>query len=61
MNTRERAPKPGVTWETKRIPVEILTDSEWIEVGAIEPPAAPYRPNRATRRAMARAARRRST
>ena len=63
--TRERTPTPGVTWGSEPIPVEVLDgDGDWVEIGTMPPQWAepePYRPNRATRRAAARAARRRTT
>ena len=90
--TRERAPKPGVTWGTELIPVEVLADDgEWVEIGGVDsveihaepepgdgerfrvpsrlefvtdppppPMPEPYRPNRADRRAQARARRRKT-
>lgn len=70
--TRERPGTRGRTWETEVCPVEVYVDGEWTAVDGIESvtlppariveePAEPYRPNRATRRALARAARRRKT
>ncbi|GHA95320.1 hypothetical protein GCM10010330_56840 [Streptomyces tendae] len=44
----ERAPRPGVTWQTELVRVEQLVDDD----------APDPRPNRKARRAMARAARR---
>lgn len=44
----EHAPRPGVTWQTELVRVEQVVDDE----------APDPRPNRATRRAMKRAARR---
>lgn len=44
----ERAPRPGTTWEQHLIRTETLIDND----------APDPRPNRATRRAAARAARR---
>ena len=46
----ERAPRPGVTWQTELVRVEQLVDDD----------APDPRPNRQTRRAMKRAARRRA-
>jgi hypothetical protein len=46
--TREHAPKPGATWEQHLIRTETVIDDD----------APDPRPNRKTRRAMARAARR---
>ncbi|WP_354643920.1 hypothetical protein [Kitasatospora camelliae] len=53
--TREHAPKAGVTWDTRPIANEIVVPDtrDGIDHNA---PLAP-RPNRATRRALARAAR----
>lgn len=45
----ERAPRPGVTWQTELARTEHVIDDD-------APDPAP--PNRATRRALARAARR---
>ncbi len=47
----ERAGKPGVTWQTELARIEHIVDDD-------TPDPAP--PNRATRRALARAARRRN-
>lgn len=44
----EHTPRPGATWETRLVRVEQLVDDD----------APAPRPNRATRRAMQRAARR---
>jgi hypothetical protein len=44
----EHAPAPGVTWQTELVRVEQLVDDD----------APDPRPNRATRRALKRAARR---
>lgn len=46
----EHAPRPGVTWQTELVRVEQLVDDD----------APDPRPNRKTRRAMQRAARRRA-
>lgn len=48
----EHAPRPGATWETALVRVERLVDDD-------APDPAP--PNRATRRALKRAARRKRT
>jgi len=48
----EHAPRPAVTWETELVRVEQLVDDD-------APEPAP--PNRATRRALKRAARRKRT
>ena len=47
----EHTPRPGVTWDTELVRVEQLVDDD----------APDPRPNRATRRALARAARRKRT
>lgn len=49
----EHTPGPGVTWETRLVRVEEVVDDT-----ADPDQAPPPRPNRATRRAMQRAARR---
>lgn len=46
----EHTPRPGVTWQTRPVRVEQLVDDE----------APDPRPNRQTRRALARAARRKN-
>jgi hypothetical protein len=51
--TREHTPKPGVTWETRLARTELAVDDT-----AGPDTNQPPRPNRATRRALARAARR---
>lgn len=65
----EHAPAPGVTWETELVSLgEVVVDTDrgespfgWSDLDTTVPgmnePALP-RPNRATRRAMQRAARR---
>ncbi|MCG6493409.1 hypothetical protein [Kitasatospora sp. A2-31] len=67
--TREHAPRPGATWETRLVANEVVVTAPegpwggstrvtpWIVDG---PQAVPPRPNRATRRATARAARKAS-
>ncbi|MFJ8538137.1 hypothetical protein [Streptomyces sp. NPDC093591] len=54
----ERSPRPGVTWETRLVRTEVVVDDpdDTTVPGMNEP--VPPRPNRATRRAAARAARR---
>ena len=57
--SRERTPKPGANWEQQLIRTETVIDrgpDDTSMPGMNEP--IPPRPNRATRRAMARAARR---
>ncbi|WAL93952.1 hypothetical protein [Streptomyces sp. Je 1-369] len=46
----ERAPRPGGTWQTELVRVEQMVDDD----------APDPRPNRQTRRALARAARRKN-
>ena len=54
----ERAPRPGTTWEQHLIRTEIVIDDpDDTSVHGLNDPLPP-RPNRATRRAMQRAARR---
>lgn len=53
----EHAPRPGVTWQTSLVPVEQLVDEDDTSGPGMNQPLPP-RPNRATRRAAARAARR---
>lgn len=54
----EHAPKPGATWETELVRTELVVDDpESTTVPGLNEPAPP-RPNRATRRALKRAARR---
>jgi hypothetical protein len=48
----EHTPRPGVTWETELVRVEQLVDDDAPD---------PTPPNRETRRALARAARRKLT
>lgn len=48
----EHSPRPGATWETELVRVEQLVDDD---------APAPIPPNRATRRAVKRAARRKRT
>jgi hypothetical protein len=47
--TREHSPRPGVTWETRLVTREVLDDA------ASDNDPQPPRPNRAARRAAARA------
>lgn len=66
----ERSPAPGVTWETELVSLgEVVVDDDrgespfgWSDLPTTPPGDAnapvPPRPNRATRRAAARAARR---
>ncbi|WP_406444491.1 hypothetical protein OHB14_36575 [Streptomyces sp. NBC_01613] len=51
----EHVPAPGVTWETQLVRTERVVDET---SGPDMNQPAPARPNRATRRAMQRAARR---
>lgn len=51
----EHAPRPGITWEARLVSVEEVVDDT--AVPDMDQPLPP-RPNRATRRALARAARR---
>ena len=54
----ERSPAPGVTWEQQLVRIEHLVDDpEATTVPGMNDPLPP-RPNRETRRALARAARR---
>jgi len=53
--TREHAPRPGRTWDTRLVAAELLLDDTNLE-GVNDDPQPP-RPNRATRRAQQRAAR----
>jgi hypothetical protein len=55
----ERAGKPGVTWEAELRPggEQIVPDNSWLGGHPVATPS----PNRATRRAIARAARRRKS
>lgn len=51
----ERAPRPGVTWDTVIARTEVVVDDpEGTTVTGFNDPQPP-RPNRATRRALARA------
>lgn len=54
----EHAPRPGVTWERQLVRAELVVDEpdDTSTPGMNEP--VPPRPNRETRRAMERAARR---
>ncbi|MGX1221968.1 hypothetical protein RKD42_003227 [Streptomyces ambofaciens] len=54
----ERVPAPGVTWQTELVRVEQLVDEDDTSGPDMNQPVPP-RPNRATRRALKRAARRR--
>lgn len=55
----EHTPRPGVTWETELVRTEqVVDDSDTTVPGVNEP--APPRPNRATRRAIKRATRRKT-
>lgn len=52
--TREHTPRPGVTWDTRLTRTELAVDDPNDTAGPdTNQPAAP-RPNRATRRALAR-------
>lgn len=54
----EHTPRPGITWDTQLVRTEtVLYDPDDTSGQIGNPPLAP-RPNRATRRAMQRAARR---
>jgi hypothetical protein len=53
----EHSPRPGVTWQTELVRVEQLVDEDDTSGPDMNQPLTP-RPNRATRRAMQRAARR---
>jgi len=55
----ERAGRPGVTWETTLVRTETVTDDDTdsTTIPGMNDPLPP-RPNRATRRALARKARR---
>lgn len=56
----EHTPRPGVTWQTELVPLgEVVYDPEDTS-GQIANSPLPPRPNRATRRALARAARKRN-
>jgi len=54
----ERAPRPGVTWETELVRTETVVDEPDDTSGPDTNQPLPPRPNRETRRALARAARR---
>lgn len=55
----ERTPRPGVTWQTTEIiRIETLVDDADTAGPDMNQPGPPPQPNRATRRAMQRAARR---
>ena len=54
----ERAPRPGVTWETELVRTETVVDEPDDTSGPDMNQPAPPRPNRETPRALARAARR---
>lgn len=53
----ERAPRPGVTWETRLVRNETVVD-DTDTAGPDTNQPLPPQPNRATRRAVKRAARR---
>lgn len=56
----EHAPKPGITWEHVIVRTEtVIDDPDDTTVPGLNEPQPP-RPNRATRRALARATRRQS-
>lgn len=62
--SREHTPRPGVTWQTEIVPVETVIRPGWAEDPGPSETATPEhllpgppRPNRAARRAQARAAR----
>lgn len=52
----ERAPRPGVTWGTRFVRTETVVDEDTTGPDVNQP--LPPQPNRATRRAQQRAARR---
>jgi len=65
----EHTPRPGVTWQTQLVRVETVIEDDLVHVDPVNEDASdtagpdmnqplPPRPNRATRRAMQRAARR---
>jgi hypothetical protein len=54
----ERAPRPGVTWDTVLTRTERVVDDPEDTSGPDMNQPLPPQPNRATRRALARAARR---
>jgi len=54
----ERAPRPGATWETELVRTETVVDEPDDTSGPDMNQPLPPRPNRETRRALARAARR---
>ena len=52
----ERAPRPGIAWDTVLVRTETLVDEDTAGSDTNQP--LPPQPNRATRRALARKARR---
>lgn len=54
----ERSPRPGVTWERQLVRTELVVDDPDDTSGPDMNLPHPPRPNRETRRALARAARR---
>lgn len=56
----EHAPAPGVTWDTRIVRTELVVDDPEDTSGPDMNQPLPPRPNRATRRARARAARRKT-
>jgi hypothetical protein len=56
----ERTPKPGAAWETELVRTETVVDDPDDTRGPDMNLPLPPRPNRATRRALARAARRKN-